>query len=99
VTSALLAPGGRLFAIVWPKAATHDLVGPTLRLAPIVGTDVVFTPSGCWDVTALQPSRYRADTPLQSVPGGTPIGGAGQPAENGLYAVPLAAVERVVAQA
>lgn len=99
VTSALLAPGGRLFAIVWPRAATNDLVGPTLRLAPIVGTDVVFTPSGCWDVTALQPSQYQADTPLQSVPEGTPIGGAGQPAENGLYAVPLATVERVVEQA
>jgi hypothetical protein len=99
VTSALLAPGGRLFAIVWPQATTHDLVGPTLRLAPIVGTDVVFTPSGCWDVTALQPSQYQASTPLRSVPNGTLIGGANQPAENGLYAVPLAAVERVVAQA
>jgi hypothetical protein len=99
VTSALLAPDGRLFAIVWPKAATHDLVGPTLRLAPIVGTDVVFTPSGCWDVTALQPSQYQANTPLQSVPRGTPIGGANQPAENGLYAVPLTTVEQVVARA
>jgi hypothetical protein len=99
VTSALLAPDGRLFAIVWPKAATHDLVGPTLRLAPIVGTDVVFTPSGCWDVTALQPSQYQANTQLRPVPSGTPVGGAGQPAENGLYAVPLTTVEQVVAQA
>lgn len=99
VTSALLAPGGRLFAIVWPKAATHDLVGPTLRLAPIVGADVVFTPSGCWDVTALQPSQYQASTPLRSVPEGQVFGGADQPAGNGLYAVPLATVERVVAHA
>jgi hypothetical protein len=99
VTSALLAPDGRLFAIVWPKAATHDLVGPTLRLAPIVGTDVVFTPSGCWDVTALQPSQYQAKTQLRPVPSGKPVGGAGQPAENGLYAVPLTTVEQVVAQA
>jgi hypothetical protein len=84
---------------VWPKAATHDLVGPTLRLAPIVGADVVFTPSGCWDVTALQPSQYQANTQLRPVPSGTPVGGAGQPAENGLYAVPLTTVEQVVAQA
>ena len=99
VTSALLAPGGRLFAIVSPKAGPHDLVGPTLRLAPIVGTDVVFTPAGCWDVTALQPSQYQARTTLKSVPDGAPFGGPNQPAENGLYAVPLATVEQVAAQA
>jgi hypothetical protein len=99
VTSTLLAPGGRLFAIVSPRAATPGLVGPTLRVAPIVGTDVVFTPSGCWDVTALQPSQYQAKTQLRPVPSGKPVGWAGQPAENGLYAVPLAAVERVAAQA
>jgi hypothetical protein len=99
VTSALLAPGGRLFAIVSPRAATHDLVGPTLRLAPIVGTDVVFTPSDCWDVAALRPSHYQASTPLKSVPGGTPFGGPNQPAENGLYAVPLATVVHTAAQA
>jgi hypothetical protein len=46
--SALLAPGGRLFAIAWPKAATHAFAGPTLQLAPVVGADVVFTPYGCW---------------------------------------------------
>ena len=94
VTGALLAPGGRLFAIVWPQAATHDPVGPTLRLAPIVGADVVFSPSGCWDVTGLQPSQYQPGPPLRSVPGGVLFG-----AENGLYTVPLAAVERIVAQA
>jgi hypothetical protein len=99
VTSALLAPGGRLFAIVSPKAATHDLVGPTLRLAPIVGADVVFTPSDCWDVAALQPSQYQANTPLKSVPDGAAFGGPHQPAENGLYSVPLATVEQVAAQA
>jgi hypothetical protein len=99
VTSALLAPGGRLFAIVSPKAATHDLAGPTLRLAPIVGADVVFTPSDCWDVAALQPSQYQANTPLKSVPDGAAFGGPHQPAANGLYSVPLATVEQVAAQA
>jgi hypothetical protein len=100
VTSALLAPGGRLFAIVWPQAATHDLVGPTLRVAPVVGQDVVFTPSGCWNVTALQPTQYRGDTSLKTVSGGTILGGQAHPAaEDGLYAVPLAKVEHVAAQA
>jgi hypothetical protein len=99
VTSALLAPGGRVFAIVWPKAMTHDLVGPTLRLAPVVGGDVVFTPSGCWDLTGLQPSRYQGTTPLRTVPGNVAFVGAQMTADSGLYAVPLAAVEQVTATA
>jgi hypothetical protein len=99
VTSALLAPGGRLFAIVSPRSATSYPVGPTLRLAPIVGADVVFTPSGCWDLTGLQPSQYQASKQLRSVPDGKPFGGSGQPAENGLYTVPLAAVEQIAAKA
>ena len=99
VTSALLAPGGRLFAIVEPQAVTHDLVGPTLRLAPIVGQDVVFSPSGCWDVTALQPSPYQGSTSFKAVPDETFGGHAHPAAQNGLYAVPLAKVEQVAEQA
>jgi hypothetical protein len=99
VTNPLLAPGGRLFAIVSPKAVTRYLIGPTLRLAPVVGGDVVFTPYGCWDVAGLQPSQYQANTRLRSVPGGVAFGGANQPAENGLYAVPLATVEQIAAKA
>jgi hypothetical protein len=99
VSSALLAPGGQLFAIVSPRAVTHDLVGPTLRLAPIVGGDVVFTPSGCWDLTGLQPSQYQAATPLRPVPSGALVNAASQPAESGLYTLPLATVEQIVAKA
>jgi hypothetical protein len=99
VNSALLAPGGRLFAIVWPKAATHDLVGPTLQLAPIVGADVVFTPYVCWNLNGLQPNQYQASTPLWSVPGGANFGGERQPAENGLYTVPLTTVRQIAASA
>ena len=97
--SPLLAPGGRLFAIAWPKAATQDLVGPTLQLVPIVGADVVFTPYGCWDMTGLLPNQYQASTPLWPVPRGANFGGAHQAAENGLYTVPLATVEQIAASA
>jgi hypothetical protein len=68
VNSALLAPGDRLFAVAWPRGATHDLVGPTLQLAPIVGTDVVFTPDVCWDLSGLLPDQYQGSTPLYPVP-------------------------------
>ena len=97
--SALLAPGGRLFAIAWPKAATRYPVGPTLQLAPIVGADVVFTPYVCWNLTGLQPNQYQASTPLRAVPGGANFGGVHQAAENGLYTVPLATVEQTAASA
>jgi hypothetical protein len=97
--SALLAPGGRLFAIVWPKAATDDLVGPTLQLAPIVGAVVVFTPYVCWNLAGLAPNQYQASTPLRPVPGGANFGGEHQAAENGLYTVPLATVKQIAASA
>lgn len=97
--SSLLAPGGRLFAIVTPESASPGVAGPTLRLAPVVGGDVVFTPYGCWDVSGLRPSQYQGKAALQPVPAGPAINGASRPAESGLYAVPLAAVEQVVAQA
>jgi hypothetical protein len=99
VNSALLTPGGSLFAIVWPKAATHYLVGPTLQLAPVAGADVVFTPYVCWNLTGLQPDLFHASTPLLTVPGGANFGGEHQAAENGLYTLPLATVERIAASA
>jgi hypothetical protein len=97
--SALLAPGGRVFAVEWPEAATRDLVGPTLQLAPIVGTDVVFTPYTCWNLDGLQPGQYQESTPLRPVPGGANFGGTHQAAENGLYTLPLAAVRQIAASA
>jgi len=97
--SALLAPGGRLFAIVWPTAAKQDLVGPTLLLVPIVGADVVFTPYGCWDLTGLVSGQYQESTPLWPVPHGANFGGEQQAAENGLYTVPLVIVEQIAASA
>jgi hypothetical protein len=97
--SAVLAPGGRVFAVVWPKAATRDLGGPALRLAPIVGTDVVFTPYLCWDLTGLMPDQYQESTPLWTVPGRVNFGGVHQAAENGIYVLPLATVIQIAESA
>jgi hypothetical protein len=97
--SALLATGGRVFAIATPRSASHGPAGPVLRLAPVVGGDVVFTPYGCWDVSGLRPSQYQGTARLEPVPSGPVVSGAARPAESGLYAVPLATVEQVVAQA
>lgn len=100
VNSEVLAPGGRLFAIVWPKSAMSGFVGPTLQLAPVVGADVVFTPFGCWDLTGLQPGQYQGSTRLRAVSGGGAIvDGTAQDAENGMYTVPLATIERIAAAA
>ncbi|HEY3882680.1 MAG TPA: hypothetical protein VGM12_29190 [Trebonia sp.] len=99
VNSALLAPGGKLFAVVWPKSASRYPVGPTLQLAPIVGTDVVFTPYVCWNLNGLTPDQYQASTPLRAVPGGAALGGEHAPAESGVVTVPLATVEQVTASA
>jgi hypothetical protein len=97
--SMLLAAGGRLFAIVTPQPASRAPAGPTLRLAPVVGASVVFTPYGCWDVSGLRPSQYQGKAALRPVPAGPDVSGLSRPAESGLYAVPLATVEQVAATA
>jgi hypothetical protein len=93
--AALLAPGGRIFAVVWPGSP----VGSTLQLVPIVGTDAVFTPYGCWDLTGLTPDNYQESTTLLTVPGNVKISGTHLQAESGIYTVPLANVERIAASA
>lgn len=97
--STLLAAGGRLFAIVTPASASPGVPGPVLRLAPVAGGDVVFTPYGCWDVSGLRPSQYQGNAVLRPVPAGPDVNAANRPAESGLYAVPLATVEQVAATA
>ena len=92
--AALLAPGGRIFAVVWPGAP----VGSTLQLVPIVGTDVVFTPYGCWDLTGLTPDKYQESSPLLTVPGNVNFGGTRLQAESGSYIVPLSAVQQAASK-
>jgi hypothetical protein len=89
----LLAPGGKIFAIVWPGAP----FGATLQLVPVVGTDVVFTPYGCWNLTGpgLTPDNYQEPTPLLTVPGNVNFGGSTRPTESGIYTVRLATIEQL----
>lgn len=91
-TGALWAPDGRLFAIAWPARQTGTTVGPTLRIAPIAGDQVVFSSAGCWDTTGL-PSRPYAGG-LAEIPGSNTYT---RSAANGFHAVPLATVEQLLA--
>lgn len=55
-TSSLWARGGRLIAVVDPTAGGSDLPGPVIRVAPVVGDDVVMGWVGCWSTQGV-PSR------------------------------------------
>jgi hypothetical protein len=55
-TSSLWARGGRLIAVVDPAAGGAGLPGPVIRVAPVVGDDVVIGWVGCWSAQGV-PSR------------------------------------------
>lgn len=54
-TSSLWARGGRLIAVIDP-AGGSGLPGPVIRVAPVVGDDVVMGWVGCWSTQGV-PSR------------------------------------------
>jgi hypothetical protein len=94
----LWARDGSLFAIVTPAAGAGAPVGPVLRVAPVVNGQVVFTADGCWNVAGLPASRYHGG-PLAGLQGPAQTNPVLGPASQGLYAVPLADVEKIAAQA
>jgi len=55
-TSSLWARGGRLVAVVDPASDGSGLPGPVIRVAPVVGDDVVMGWVGCWSTQGV-PSR------------------------------------------
>lgn len=55
-TSSLWAPGGRLIAVVDPVSGGSGLPGPVIRVAPVVGNDVVMGWVGCWSTQGV-PAR------------------------------------------
>lgn len=60
-TSSLWARGGRLIAVVDPASGGSGLPGPVIRVAPVVGHDVVMGWVGCWSTQGV-PSRDFAGT-------------------------------------
>jgi len=55
-TSSLWARGGRLIAVVDPAAGGSGLPGPVIRVAPVVGDDVIMGWVGCWSTQGV-PAR------------------------------------------
>jgi hypothetical protein len=92
----LWAPGGELFAIVSPHADGAPR-GPVLRSAPIINGKVIFSSYGCWNPAGLPGSTYSGGT-AQVLGPVHPNGSQERPlalSGESLYAVPLAAVEKV----
>jgi hypothetical protein len=87
---ALWGNDGRLFAIAWPARQAGTTVGPVLRIAPIVGDQVIFSSAGCWDTTGLPSQAYHGQ--LAEIPGTDSYARA---AAGGLHAVPLTTVEQL----
>ena len=87
---ALWAADGQLFAIVWPRRATGLTVGPTLRIAPLVNGQVIFSAAGCWDATGLPSDAFTGR--LAEIPGSD---SSSRAAGSGFHAVPLATVEQL----
>ncbi|GAA2611849.1 hypothetical protein GCM10010399_48400 [Dactylosporangium fulvum] len=83
----LWAPDGSLFGIVWPQRLTNWPTGTTLRVAPVVDQQVIFSNAGCWAGVEGQPFTGK----LAEVPGSDSYARA---ARTGFTAVPLDTVRR-----
>jgi hypothetical protein len=86
----LWGPDGDLLAIALPAALTKKAVAPILRVAPVVGDQVIFGGTGCWDTVGLQTGSYSG--PLAEIPGS---GVYDRVAATGFDAVALATVEQL----
>lgn len=88
----LWATDGRLFAIAWPAHTAGTTVGPVLRIAPVVGSQVIFSSAGCWDTGNLPTQPFHGQ--LAEIPGSKSYAHA---ARYGFHAVPLSTVEQLSA--
>ncbi|MFF7635274.1 hypothetical protein ACFZB9_19275 [Kitasatospora sp. NPDC008050] len=87
----LWAADGSLFGIVRPRSSSVD--GPTVRVAPVVGDQVILSRAGCWSASDLAGRPFTG--PLAEVPGSNSYARA---AETGFVAVPLNSVEALATQ-
>jgi hypothetical protein len=85
-------PDRRLFAIAWPAQHAGTSIGAVLRIAPVVGDEVVLRSAGCLDATDLSSRPYPGT--LSESPGSDSYARA---AESGFHAVALTEVEQLAA--
>ncbi|MEO3781861.1 hypothetical protein ABGB12_00905 [Actinocorallia sp. B10E7] len=85
-SGALWAPDGRMLAIIWrgspPDQTTR--IDATMRVAPIVGEELILSTAGCWSARDLPSTPFTGR--LSEIPGSDSYTRA---AERGFHAVPL----------
>lgn len=57
-TSSLWARGGRMIAVVEPNNDWSCLSGPVIRVAPVIGDDVIFSWVGCWSTNDVESREF-----------------------------------------
>ena len=70
-TSSLWARGGRLVAVVDPASDWSGLPGPVIRVAPVVGDDVVMGWVGCWSTQGVPSGTSTARSTFSTTAAGT----------------------------
>jgi hypothetical protein len=63
----LWAPDGHLVAIVTPRWLARTRLGPLLRTAPLVGSDVILSAASCWADESLPTMKFTGR--LREIPG------------------------------
>ena len=81
-TSSLWARGGRLVAVIDPQTGA-GLPGPVVRVAPVIGDDVIFSWVGCWSTAGVSAREFDGAVDLFDDRGVHPA------AETDLFAVRL----------
>lgn len=61
--SSLWARGGRMIAVVDGSGAA-GLPGPVLRVAPVIGDDVIFSWVGCWSTNGVESRDYEGSVDI-----------------------------------
>lgn len=86
-SGALWAPDGRMLAIIWrvpPPDQPTNTIETTIRVAPIVGEELILSTAGCWSARDLPSTPFTGR--LSEIPGSDSYARA---AERGFHAVPL----------
>lgn len=93
-TGALWATDGKLFGFYMPDSSNLGDTGSTLRIAPVVDGNVIFSSAGCWSTSGLNGHPFAGA--LSEVPGSDTY--ARTVRQGGFTAVSLRSVEAIVGQ-